>query len=324
VAEEKTPDTTPESPAGSASPAPPELGVFDLLKQSWALYRANARALILTCAVIFVPASLLRSCAYAAVTAPTVTATANVEANAQEVKAAQQALQDAYASKADAKTIQRLQAEVGRKSMETASAFMGSFTSFILGVLGTLITTFFVYGIVVPLTNGALTLLVADRSTGGQADWREAWARLGPRAAPLLATVIPAACLIAIGFVFFVLPGFILGLVFAFVAPVVLLEGKRGRAALRRSVDLVGPDWLRVALMVVVLGVLNWLAQIVVAIFIPRHAIFTGALLSDLVTMAVLPLPIVAMSLLYLDIRRRRGNLTDAQLRAELDALSAS
>ncbi len=323
-----------EAAPSAPAPQPTALGVFDLLKDAYGLYRRHARAVLVTCAIAFVPASLVKSCAYAAVTVPQVTATAAVDAlknlQTEDLQASQRALQEAYTQHADAKTIQRLQAdqtrlleEVGRRSMLATSAAMGSFTAFILGVLGTLITTFFVFGIIVPLTNGALTIFVADATLGGDGGWRFAWNLLWHRIGPLLMTVFPAACLIAFGFIMFWIPGLVLGLLFAFVAPVVLLEGKRGRYALRRSIDLVGPDWLRVALMIVSLAVLNVVAQTIVAIFVPRSAPFIGAVLSDLVTMLFLPLPVIAMVLLYFDIRRKREGFDDARLRVELDALKA-
>jgi hypothetical protein len=323
-----------EAAPSAPAPKPTVLGVFDLLKDAYVLYRRHARTVLVTCAIAFIPASLVKSCAYAAVTVPQVNASAAVDAlknlRTDDLQAAQRALQDAYAQHADAKTIQRLQAEqtllleeVGRRSTLATSAAMGSFTAFILGVLGTLITTFFVFGLVVPLTNGALTIFVADATLGGDGGWRFAWNLLWHRIGPLLMTVLPAACLIAFGFIMFWIPGLVLGLLFAFVAPVVLLEGKRGRVALRRSVDLVGPDWLRVALMIVCLAVLNVVAQTLVAIFVPRSAPFIGAVLSDLVTLVFLPLPVIAMALLYFDIRRKREGFDDARLRAELDALKA-
>ncbi|HVZ71026.1 MAG TPA: hypothetical protein VHJ20_01515 [Polyangia bacterium] len=336
------PDVPTDSTAGAApATSAVERGVFDLLKDAADLYRKHTRALILTCAVVFLPASILKSCAYAVVTAPTLAAAsaageAIAPPNTDELQKVQADLQDAYARNADKATIERLQAnqqrllvEMGRKSMAAASAAMSGFTSLILGLLGTLITTFFVYGIVVPLTNGALTIFVADRQAGGTVGWREAWGLLLRRLIPLIATVVPAACLIAFGFLFFVLPGFVLGLLFAFLAPAVLLENKRGRLAMQRSLELVGGDWLRVALMVVALGVLNWLAQIVVGIFVPHRALFLGGVLSDLLTLFFLPLPVTAMVLLYLDVRRKKDGVTDdaawvARLRAELDALKAA
>jgi hypothetical protein len=333
VADAPETTTAPSSPP-PPPPLPPERGVFDLLKEAYELYRANTRVLLTICAVVFVPASIVKSCAYAAVTRSTVAAEVTVEdiskLKTDDLQATQRALQEAYSQHADAKTIAKLEAdqarliqEIGTRTVAATSAAMGSFMAFVLGILGTLITTFFVYGIVVPLTNGAITIFVAHRKLDRDIGWQATWTLVARRFVPLLTAVIPAACLIAFGFVFFVLPGFVLGLLFAFIAPAVLLESKRGRAALQRSVELVGTEWLRVALMVVVLGVLNWAANIVVAIFIPRTALFVGAVLSDLVTLVFLPLPMIAMVLLYFDVRRKRDGLSDERLGADLDALKA-
>jgi hypothetical protein len=313
----------------------PDKGVADILKEAYEMYRKHARALLITCAVLFVPASLVKSCAVAAIMAPAAAAAANLEATAalqsDDLEASKQALQEAYKHNADAPTIDKLQAEqarllkeLGRRSTMAASAAMGSFTLFILGLLGTLVTAFFVYGVVVPLTNGALTITVADRILGGDAGWREVWMLLFRRLGPLLTAVIPAALLIAVGFVVLIIPGLVLGLLFAFVSPVVLIEGRRGRAALQRSAELVSSDWLRVAIMILVFGVMRWAAQIIAGILIPRSALFIGSLFGDLVTMIFLPLPVLGMVLLYFDIRRKRDNFTPDRLRADLDALKST
>jgi hypothetical protein len=44
-------------------------------------------------------------------------------------------------------------------------------------------------------------------------------------------------------------------------------------------------------------------------------------LLGDLLTLAVLPLPLIAGALLYFDLRRRRDGFGDEQLRDALSAL---
>jgi hypothetical protein len=323
------------APAAAASdaslPKPPERGVYDLLVEAWGLYRKHARALLLTCAVLFVPAAVVKSCAVAAITGPTVAAATLAheadEARTKDLEASQRALQEAYQRHADGATIDRLvaeqarvQQEVGRRSMLAMSAAMGGFTTFVLGMLGMLVT-FFIYAITVPLTNGALMITVADRVTGGAADWREVWQLLFRRLWPLLTAIVPAAFLTAFGFALFFVPGLVLGLLFAFASPAVLIEGLQGRAALRRSLDLVSGDWLRVAIMLIVLGVLRWAAQMLAGLFIPASALFLGSLVGDLVTLVCLPLPVLGMVLLYFDVRRKREGLTDDRLRAELDAL---
>ncbi len=270
---------TPEAP-----PAP-EKGVADILGEAFRLYRAHAKPLLLTCALLFVPAAVVNSMARAAILGPTL----------------------AIATSSD-----------------PAAALAGSLSVYMLGLLGTLVTAFFLYGIIVPLTNGALTIAAADRILGGQAEWREVWMLLFRRLGKLLSAVIPAAIVITLGCLFFVIPGLVLALFFAFVSPVVLIEGLGGRAALERSTTLVRSDWLRVALVLMTFAVVRFVAQLVANIFVAPSAIFVGSLLSDLFTMVMLPIPVLGTVLLYFDVRRKRDNFTNDNLRADLDALKGA
>src|SRR6185436_8984624 len=137
-----------------------------------------------------------------------------------------------------------------------------------LWLAGRALQSFVVCGLVLPLVQAALTMATADRLLGGHADWREHWALLMPRLPLLASAVLPAALALAVGFLFFVLPGLVLSFLFLFVIPVVLLEQRSGAAALQRSYHLVRSDWLRVALMFVAFGlsyavahaVAGWLA----------------------------------------------------------------
>jgi hypothetical protein len=316
-----------EPPLGGAPI--PEKGVADLLAEAFQLYRTHARSLLLICALLFAPASLVKSCALAAILGPTVTAAYGEQAEqiTRQADASRRAIADAYARHADPDTIRKLQDEqrqlledVSRRALAAAGG-PGKLALFLLGLLGTLVTAFFLYGIIVPLTNGALTIAVADRILGGNSGWREVWMLLFRRVSKLLSAVIPAALVIAFGFVCFVIPGLIAALFFAFVSPVVLIEGLGGKAALRRSYELVRSDWLRVALMLVVFGVLQAVARTLAGILIPRTAIFFDSLFSDLFTMLLLPIPVLGAVLLYFDIRRKRDGFTPDRLREDLAAL---
>jgi hypothetical protein len=323
-----------ESSGSSGSSGPPGLpakGVADILADAVRLYRAHAKALIVTCALLIVPASFIKSCALAMVLGPTAAAVApavDLEALSREAAASQRALADAYARHADTDTIARLQRE-NRELLESATArtltaaqgAFGSLGLFLLGVLGMAITLFFLYAIIVPITNGALTIAVADRVLGGNAGWREVWMLLFRRLDKLLSALIPAALLVALGLMLFVIPGIVLAFLFAFVSPVVLIEGLGGRAALRRSVELVRSDWLRVALVVVVFAVIQGVARILASALIPHSAIFMDSLITDLVNLVLLPIPIIGAVLLYFDIRRNREGFTNDRLRADLEAL---
>jgi hypothetical protein len=262
----------------------PDKGVADILIEAFQLYRAHAKPLLLTCALLFVPAAVVNSLARAAILGPTV---AVVQAGDPSVMA-------------------------------------GSLCVYALGVLGTLITGFFLYGIIVPLTNGALTIAVADRVLGGNAGWREVWMLLFRRLWLLLSAVVPAAVVIALGCVFFLIPGLVCALFFAFVSPVVLIEGIGGRAALERSTALVRSDWLRVALVLLTFALVRGVAQVLGAALVAPGSIFIGSLLSDLVTMVLLPIPVLGAVLLYFDIRKKRDGFTQDNLRTDLEALKSS
>jgi hypothetical protein len=325
-----------ETVSAGAAPGTPEKGVFDILTDAWKLYRTHARALIVTCAVLFVPASVVKSCVFAAFVGPALEAasTAAVDGlqsgDAARLEASKNALQQAYARHADHGTIERLQAdqarlieELGRRSMAAAGAAMGSFTAWILRLFGSMVVAF-IYLVTLWLTNGAVTIAIADRAIGGTAGWREVWMLLFRRVGPLLIAVMLVALIVSFGFLFFVIPGLILGLLFAFVPQAVLIEGLRGRDALKRSVDLVSSDWLRVAIMIIALGALSWAAQLVAHLFMPSTAFFASSLFGDLVTLVLLPVPVLGMVMLYFDIRRRREGFTDERLRTDLEALKAA
>jgi len=273
-----------ETSTPEEAPAP-EKGVADILVEAFQLYRAHAKPLLVTCALLFVPAAIINSMARAAILGPTLALAA---------------------------------------APDPAGALAGTLSVYLLGLLGMLVTAFFLYGIIVPLTNGALTIAAADRILGGRAEWREIWMLLFRRLGQLLSAVVPAAIVVTIGCVFFVIPGLILALLFAFVSPVVLIEGLGGRAALERSSALVRSDWLRVALVLMTFAVVRFVAQLVARIFVAPTAIFAGSLLSDLFTMVMLPIPVLGTVLLYFDVRRKRESFTNDNLRADLEALKGA
>jgi hypothetical protein len=323
VADESNP-TVPEKP-----PAPAEKGLADLLAEAFRLYRGHARPMLLICALLFVPMSFAKSCAVSALLGPKVAAASAAEVVdlARSAEASRQALSDAYAHEADAATITRLQLEYKKRLEELsgqaghiAGGVPGRFTLWVLALLAGLLSAL-AFATTVQLVSGALTIAVADRLQGGHAGWIESWMLLVGRLAGLLAAAVPAAGLIAIGMALWVIPGLVVAFCFALVAPIAVVEGKGGSAALRRSVELVGADWLRVALLLGVFAALTWAARLIADWVIPDSAIFLTQVVGDLLTLALIPLPLIAGTLLYFDIRRRRDNFTDEDLRATLASL---
>jgi hypothetical protein len=297
--------------------------VADIIGAAFQLYRAHARPLMLICALLFVPASLAKSCVMSAVLAPRL-ATGSMAELARGAETSARALADAYARNDDADTIDRLQRDhrARLEAIAHAAAGPGRITLWVLGVLATLVSAL-AFAVSVPLTGGAVTIAVADRLGGGSTGWLEAWMLLLGRLGRLLAAIVPAAGLIAIGLVLWVIPGLVVAFCFALVAPVAVIEGLGGAAALKRSFDLVRGDWLRVALLLAFFLALTWLARLLADLIVPDTAIFMTHLVGDLLTLAVLPLPLTAVALLYVDVRRRRDNFGDQDLRAALASLRA-
>src|SRR4029079_10658943 len=107
VADEPNPSVPEMAPA-----APPaERGLADLLVEAARIYRAHARPLLLLCALLFVPMSLAKSFAVAALLGPTLTTDSfsEVAALARAEEASRQALAHGYTHNAAADTIARLQ-----------------------------------------------------------------------------------------------------------------------------------------------------------------------------------------------------------------------
>ena len=111
------------NPPATDKPAA-EKGLADLLVEAFRLYRAHARPMLLICALLFVPASLAKSCVMSAILAPKLAAgsPAEVAELARAADASGHALADAYEHNADADTITRLQHENQARLADVARA----------------------------------------------------------------------------------------------------------------------------------------------------------------------------------------------------------
>lgn len=192
------------------------------------------------------------------------------------------------------------------------------------GGLVTLVVSIVMWGTVIPLTQGAVTVAVADRILGGGGSWRDHWGLLGRRLGRFLSALIPAAIITGIGVLLLFIPGLLAMFFFSFVPFVVLFEGTGGVAALKRSFELVKSDWLRVAIVLVVFGILNAVAHWLGNLFVPASSLWLGRILGDLLTLVLMPFPILGATLLYLDVRRRAEHLDRTALLEQLAAARSS
>jgi hypothetical protein len=310
----------------------PAKGIADLLKEAFALYKKHAKVFLMTAAILYVPASLLASLGLAALTVPATVGASQLEASAERMARRQEELarrmSDQMANgqldaRQMAETMKGMEAEAAAATALVGGA-MGGVMVMLLGLLAWVLVAALLYATVIPLTSGALTIAIADRILGGTATWREHWGLLVRRIGPLVSALVPAAILCTIGFFFLVIPGLVLSFFFAFVPIVVIVEKTGGVAALKRSYALVKSDWLRVALVFLTFGAINWLAHVIGGMLIPGRSVFLSHLAGDLLSLALLPVPLLGAVLLYLDIRRKSEGMEPDGLRDELAALRSS
>jgi hypothetical protein len=143
------------------------------------------------------------------------------------------------------------------------------------------------------LAEGMTIEMIREASSGNKADLSRAWQATMAKTEPLLLTSLLAGIIVALGYVFFLIPGVILSFAFYFVAQAVMIDGQSGTQALKASYRFVEAN-LSDALIVV-------LASLAIGAVLPSIP-FIGALIS------LLSLPYIygLATLLYLDGRDGR------------------
>ena len=267
-----------------------------MLSRALSLYCRHFAALVLTCAVALLPANLL---AAGAVVFGLATlgagGVAETRTHTQDVHEKQQELRESPPADPEAQQIRARQ--LGRQALEGGAAFDArqflrsvlpvAYASAIIAAL-LLAGLFFAHAAVVPL--------VLDLEAGRRAGPAHAWAVVAPRMGALLATGLLGALLVAVGAVFFIVPGVLLAASFSLAAPIAVLEGVSGRAALERSWRLLRGHWGRAAGLWALILVF-WMAGWAVAALVPAGPL--RPLASALVRVLLYPLPLAGLVLLY-------------------------
>jgi hypothetical protein len=94
----------------------------------------------------------------------------------------------------------------------------------------------FAFMVVYALSYGAMFAAATDALAGREISMRRSWGLMArPR---VFGTLVLLGLAVTVGFVFCVLPGLYLGLIYAFTVPVIVAESRFGTAALSRSAEL--------------------------------------------------------------------------------------
>ena len=143
---------------------------------------------------------------------------------------------------------------------------------------------------------------------------REAFVLLRKRWRPFIRTMIRVTLLIFLGIILLVIPGIIMWVRYSLYAPVVLIEGLQGKAAMRRARQLASRSWKTV----IVVAILQFLIPAIVSSFVAFMAgrskvqknsisaqVFQQVL--DLLNIFIIPLIAIVPALLYVKMRQLGG-----------------
>jgi len=307
-----------------------------LLIDTFRMYGSHWAGLVLACAVLWVPAVVVKQATYRLI-AP--------------------GISDWMP---EATAILREKIRTGRIDPEAAKSVRSAMEQALGGravrVLGR-VTGFLFDDLIIPLIGGALSILVANRLLGGGARVRDAWTAVLGRLPRLLSALIPAAILrmllgrivpyavvvsVALSssppatefvvwaslYLDLALTSLVMTLVFVFIPAVVLFEDLGGTTALMRSLALLRADLRRAFLVLAALTGILGLAEIPVQVVFILQSFPVAALTAlsygwYVVELVLMPLPVVGAALLYFDLRRRLDGFDDERLRVTLAGLSS-
>ena len=138
------------------------------------------------------------------------------------------------------------------------------------------------------LAEGMTIEMIREASSGNKADLSDAWQATMAKMEQLVLTSLLAGIIVALGYVFFLIPGVILSFAFYFVAQTVMIDGQSGTQALKASYRFVEVN-LSDALIIV-------LASLAISAILPSIPI-----IGTLISLLSLPYIYGLATLLYLD-----------------------
>jgi hypothetical protein len=293
--------------------------VFDLFRWALATYLRKPAPLFLLAAMLVLPASILQSCLLAGVARGPEVATLALRGGTVDFSARKAALAARIqASQARGEIDRQAAAELAAlTAVETVPLPEIKFgdaggSGWLRERLAFLIQGLLLFGLALPIACGMLAVATADHLGGaalpGPGDM---WPILLARAELFLVSLVPAALLVALGNALLVLPGLVLSALFIFIPHVVLFEKRGGRPALSRSIELVKSEAVRVVLAFLTFALLGFIAATLTEILLPtsgsRAVVFLHCIVSDLLSVVVLPVPALILARIYLDLRARAG-----------------
>lgn len=249
-----------------------------MFSQALSLYRRHFRALLLTAALAVLPGTVLMGGA--------------LVFGIASLRAAN-VVSDAGRPESD-EAVFRLRQPVTRASAETALDALPLHA--LLPVAYAIFIAVAILIAMLTLAHAALVPVILDTREGRTCTAGRAWAVVASRFGAIVWTGLLGVITVAVASLFFVLPGVVLAIGFAFAVPAALLEGVSGREALERSWSLTRRSWLPVT------GALACIAAITAVACVIAIAPPGGAwrlVTAGIVAAIAYPVPLAALVLLY-------------------------
>jgi hypothetical protein len=196
-----------------------------------------------------------------------------------------------------------------------STSFWAQATAWLLAALAGLL----LYQVLTGAITRAIAAEVAGQDPGVEQSYRFGFARLGP----ILVVSILVGLATLLGLIVLILPGIYIGVRLAVSTQALVVEGKRGTQAMRRSWDLVGGHWWHAAFTVLLAGLLTAVVDAVITAPFGAGAWFAQAVGAAVATTVTLPFSALVGVLLYLDLRARKERLNLDTLNTDLQTSAA-
>src|SRR5215211_2334035 len=143
---------------------------------------------------------------------------------------------------------------------------------------------------------------------------REAFAVMRKRWRPFLKTLIRVTLWICLGMILLIIPGMVMWMRYSLYAPVVLVEGLQGKAAMRRARELASRSWKTVIVVAILQFLIPAIVSSIVGFMAGRSKVEKNSISAhvfqqvlDLLNIFVIPLISIVPALLYVKMRQLGG-----------------
>jgi hypothetical protein len=214
-----------------------------------------------------------------------------------------------------------LGSQVRAQSEVTDNGVVMSTPSWAVGISGLVaaLAGLLMYLVLTGAITRAVAAEVAGEDAGVEQSYRFGFHRLG---SVLVVSVLVGLATIG-GLILLVIPGIYIGVRLCVSVEALVVEGRRGTQAMRRSWELVGGHWWHAFGALLVAALLTGLVNTLITAPFGATGWFAQAVLAAIATTITLPYGVLVGVLLYLDLRARKETLTLETLRADLQASAA-